>query len=118
MLKNTVELFVFTNFTPNGGRLSVCIHNTKPLFLKYAQQNIFLVVHFVPAKTPHSLAIWYRTGDENSISSECQSKHWKRHRHLCKLLRETYTVEIQMIDTVSVMDFVPNIVGIRQFDNF
>jgi hypothetical protein len=41
----------------------------KPLFLKYAQQNIVLVVHFVPSKTPHSLAIWYRTGDENFISS-------------------------------------------------
>ena len=53
----------------NGGRLSVCIHNTKPLFLKYAQQNIVLVVHFVPAKTPHSLARWYRTDDENYISS-------------------------------------------------
>jgi hypothetical protein len=43
--------------------------NTKSLFLKYAQQNMFLVVHFVPAKIPHSLARWYRTGDENYISS-------------------------------------------------
>jgi hypothetical protein len=50
-------------------------------------------------------------------SKECQSKHWKKHRHLCKLLRETYTVEIQMIDTVPFIDVVPNMVGIRQFDS-
>jgi hypothetical protein len=56
-------------YVPIRLTLSVFIHNTKPLFLKYAQQNIFLVVHFVPPKTPHSLARWYITGDENFISS-------------------------------------------------
>jgi hypothetical protein len=50
-------------------------------------------------------------------SKECQYKHWKRHRHLCKLLRETFTVDIQMIDTVPFMDVGPNMVGIRQFDS-
>jgi tetratricopeptide (TPR) repeat protein len=47
------------------------------------------------------------------FSKECQYKHWKRHRHLCKLLRETYTVDIQMKDTVPFMDVGPNMVGIR-----
>ena len=44
-------------------------------------------------------------------SKECQSKHWKRHKHLCKLLRESYTVYIQMKDTESVM------AAIRCFDS-
>ena len=50
-------------------------------------------------------------------SKECQYKHWKRHRHWCKLLRESYTVEIQMIDTVPFMDVGPNMVEIRQFNS-
>jgi parallel beta-helix repeat protein len=50
-------------------------------------------------------------------SKECQSKHWKKHAHLCKLLRESYTVEIQMIDTVPFMDVGPNMVEIRQFNS-
>ena len=50
-------------------------------------------------------------------SEECQSKHWKKHRHLCKLLRESYTVEIQMMDTMPFNDGGPNMVEIRQFDS-
>ncbi|VDI42249.1 Hypothetical predicted protein [Mytilus galloprovincialis] len=32
-------------------------------------------------------------------SKECQTKHWLRHKHLCKLLRSSYVVEVQMSET-------------------
>ena len=64
-----------------------------------------------------SLTLCCKCKKATYCSKDCQSKHWKRHRHLCKLLRESYTVEIQMIDTVPFIDVGPNMVGIRQFDS-
>jgi parallel beta-helix repeat protein len=65
----------------------------------------------------NSLKLCCKCKKATYCSKDCQSKHWKRHRHLCKLLRESYAVEIQMIDTVPHMDVGPYKVGIRQFDS-
>lgn len=65
----------------------------------------------------NSLKLCSKCKKATYCSKECQCKHWKRHIHLCKLLRESYTVQIQMKDTVPHMDFGPNRVGIRQFDS-
>ncbi|CAG2242225.1 unnamed protein product [Mytilus edulis] len=35
----------------------------------------------------------------NYCSKECQKTHWIKHKHICKLLHESYVVEIKMCDT-------------------
>ncbi|CAG2196353.1 unnamed protein product [Mytilus edulis] len=63
-------------------------------------------------------------------SRDCQKKHWIKHIHTCKLLNESYVVEVQMCDTepnnlegpkarpgeyiVNCRSFSPKLVGIRE----
>lgn len=63
-------------------------------------------------------------------SKDCQTKHWLKHKHMCKLLTESYVVEVQMCDTepnnfgqppeireafvLNLRSFHPNLVGIRK----
>ena len=68
-------------------------------------------------ESSNSLKLCSKCKKATYCSKECQSRHWKRHRHLCKLLRDSYTVEIQMKDTLPHMDVDLNMVGIRQFDS-
>ncbi|XP_053406877.1 uncharacterized protein LOC128559416 [Mercenaria mercenaria] len=35
-------------------------------------------------------------------SRECQKNHWERHRHLCKLLRQTFTVEMKISEVQTI----------------
>ncbi|CAC5416530.1 unnamed protein product [Mytilus coruscus] len=65
-------------------------------------------------------------------SKDCQTNHWIKHKHLCKLLHESYVIEVQMCDTesnnlrhvrgpsellqatVNMKSFSPKLVGIQQ----
>ncbi|XP_063403668.1 uncharacterized protein LOC134687361 [Mytilus trossulus] len=53
-------------------------------------------------------------GTATYCSKECQKKHWKKHKHMCKLLQKEYTIEIKMKDTKPVVQ--PGYVTIRGFD--
>ena len=44
-------------------------------------------------------------------SKNCQVNHWSHHKSLCKLVCESYTVEIKMSETKSFIEFVDNTIG-------
>jgi hypothetical protein len=39
-------------------------------------------------------------------SKECQTHHWKRHKSICKLIVENFTVDIKMVNTVKWNDYL------------
>ncbi|CAG2199185.1 unnamed protein product [Mytilus edulis] len=63
-------------------------------------------------------------------SRECQTNHWIKHKHMCKLLNESYIIEVQMrniqpnnlggssepfkTNKMKIRSFSPKLVGIRQ----
>ncbi|CAC5376235.1 unnamed protein product [Mytilus coruscus] len=52
-------------------------------------------------------------GTATYCSKKCQKKHWKKHKHMCKLLHKEYTIQVQMKDTKPVME--PG--NVRRFDS-
>lgn len=38
-------------------------------------------------------------------SKNCQTVHWQRHKHLCKMLRETFNVDVAMSETKTTSQF-------------
>ncbi|CAC5372905.1 unnamed protein product [Mytilus coruscus] len=55
-------------------------------------------------------------------SKNCQSKHWSRHKHMCKLLNNSYVVKVKMAETepnnigVPPKDREPNQIYTRKFN--
>lgn len=39
-------------------------------------------------------------------SKMCQSNHWKRHKHMCKLLHDTFTIKVEMSKTQTVEEYM------------
>ncbi|XP_060567345.1 uncharacterized protein LOC132726094 [Ruditapes philippinarum] len=48
-------------------------------------------------------------------SKECQEQHWKRHKGVCKLIVEKYTIDIKMSDTEKWNEFLfdPGMIAFR-----
>ena len=52
-----------------------------------------------------------KCGKATYCSKNCQLNHWSHHKSLCKLVCESYTVEIKMSKTQSFKEFVDNTMG-------
>ena len=52
-------------------------------------------------------------GKATYCSKKCQVNHWSNHKSVCKLVCESYTVEIKMSETKSFkeFEFVDNTIG-------
>ncbi|CAG2195420.1 unnamed protein product [Mytilus edulis] len=61
-----------------------------------------------------------KCGAATYCSKECQANHWKKHRHMCKLLHKEYTIQIKMKNTEPFMkpgmvrNFNPSLKGIKE----
>ncbi|XP_053389920.1 uncharacterized protein LOC123546577 [Mercenaria mercenaria] len=47
----------------------------------------------------------------NYCSRECQKQHWKRHKTICKLTMENFTVDIKMSETTKWDEYIPKLPG-------
>jgi hypothetical protein len=52
-----------------------------------------------------------KCGKATYCSKNCQVNHWSHHKSVCKLVCESYTVEIKMSETQSFKEFVDNTIG-------
>ena len=53
-------------------------------------------------------------------SKDCQTAHWKRHKHFCKLFKDSFTVQVIMKNTkpfagpYDLRIFDPSLIGIKE----
>ncbi|CAG2196364.1 unnamed protein product [Mytilus edulis] len=70
----------------------------------------------------HNLKACSKCKKATYCSKDCQSKHWLRHKHMCKLLRSSYVVEVPMSEIepnnfgASTENYEPNAIRIRRFN--
>ncbi|XP_063405158.1 uncharacterized protein LOC134688391 [Mytilus trossulus] len=65
----------------------------------------------------HNLKSCSKCKKATYCSRKCQSKHWLLHKHMCKLLRSSYVVEVPMSNIESnMLGDEPNTLHFRQFN--